>query len=181
MRSGSSRDIFAEPRVGGDAGMWANIFLKFNLDDEDAMWPFFLRLSRLEVWNEEVFSISVRWEFLAVAAVWKNCTETLLSRRGNSCQLLECSCENKQDWGCAHGPTAYEITLFFNLSQAGRSENSKHCGGWLTGPVLGRKVNQSNVSSRSRELSPSPQSACVRQPLRHKTCVQGKVTGAGPS
>lgn len=25
--------------------------------------------------------------------------------------------------------------LFFNLSQAGRSENSKHCGGWLAGRV----------------------------------------------
>lgn len=76
---------------------------------------------------------------------------------------------------------SFSLLFFFNLPWAGRSGNSKHCvlGGWLA--EFGRKVNQSNVPSRSRALSPSPQSARVFQPPQHKTCVQGKVTGAGPS
>lgn len=64
-----------------------------------------------------------------------------------------------------HFPSNFFLFFFFlTLVGPGTVEIANIVvGGWLAGWLTGQKVNQSNVSSRSRARSPSPQSARVFQ------------------
>lgn len=111
----------------------------------------------MEAWIRNPFFIvpdQCEWE--CAHCVWslENCTEFHLSRQGNSCQLLECSCENKQRAGSSLHLAAFPpLTSPFQPSPL---EPFKH----LTvsaGPS--GEVNQRNVSSRLEALNPGPESA----------------------
>lgn len=98
------------------------------------------------------------------SGVWKIALRFSPSRQGNSCQLLECSRENKQCSGCSLClPSLPLLTLRFNPSPLETLERSSR------GRIEEEEVNQSNVSSRLEALNSGPESA-IFQLLSKNMC-----------
>lgn len=92
------------------------------------------------------------------------CTGFQLSRQGNSCQLLECSCENKQRSGSSLHLAAFPpLTSPFQPSLL---ESFKHL---TVSAEPSGKINQRNVSLRLEALDPGPESA-IFQLLSKNMC-----------
>lgn len=82
------------------------------------------------------------------------CTGFQLSRQGNSCQLLECSCENKQRLGSSLHLAAFP--LLTSPFQPSPLESFRHLT--VSAEPAG-EINQQNISSRLEALDPGPESA----------------------